>query len=62
MASLRQGDENDAISGKRRAILFMGISVLPFLQLRDRALEAVAAGEFSAFMRFYQNWVFAGLV
>ncbi|KAB2600829.1 MAR-binding filament-like protein 1-1 [Pyrus ussuriensis x Pyrus communis] len=42
MASLRQEDSNDGICSSRRAILFVGISVLPFLQLRGTALEGLA--------------------
>ncbi|KAL6285764.1 hypothetical protein ACE6H2_010154 [Prunus campanulata] len=45
MASLRQEDPNDAISSKRRAIMLVGISVLPFLQLRANALEGLATRE-----------------
>ncbi|PQQ07875.1 MAR-binding filament-like protein 1-1 [Prunus yedoensis var. nudiflora] len=45
MASLRQEDPNDAVSSKRRAIMLVGISVLPFLQLRANALEGLATRE-----------------
>ncbi|GLT52074.1 hypothetical protein SLA2020_254360 [Shorea laevis] len=45
MASLRDGDLNYAISNKRRAVLLVGISVLPLLQLRAGALEGVAKTE-----------------
>lgn len=46
MASLRQEDPNDAVSCKRRAIMLVGISVLPFLQLRANALEGLATSKF----------------
>ena len=47
MASLGQeGDPNDTISCKRRAVLFVGISVLPFLSSRARAFQDLATGEF----------------
>ncbi|CAB4303175.1 unnamed protein product [Prunus armeniaca] len=47
MASLRQEDPNDAVSCKRRAIMLVGISVLPFLQLRANALEGLATRQSS---------------
>ncbi|KAK9282230.1 hypothetical protein L1049_005144 [Liquidambar formosana] len=39
MVSSHHGSSDDGVFCKRRAILFVGISVLPFLQLRARALE-----------------------
>lgn len=46
MASLRQDDFNENVSKKRRAVLLVGISVLPFLKLRARALEDLVTSEF----------------
>lgn len=54
MASLRQEDPNDAVSRKRRAIMLVGISVLPFLQLRANALEGLATSKFN-FSCAFQN-------
>ncbi|KAE8688580.1 hypothetical protein F3Y22_tig00110963pilonHSYRG00110 [Hibiscus syriacus] len=39
MASLSHQDPNDHVSSKRRAVLLMGISILPLLQLRGNAIE-----------------------
>ncbi|MBA0829833.1 hypothetical protein Goarm_014411 [Gossypium armourianum] len=39
MACLTHEDPNDDVSGKRRAVLLVGISILPLLQLRSQALE-----------------------
>lgn len=39
MASMRHEDPNNSVHCKRRAILFVGISILPLLQLRAGALE-----------------------
>ncbi|TYH53481.1 hypothetical protein ES332_D09G103100v1 [Gossypium tomentosum] len=39
MACLTHEDPNDDVSGKRRAVLLLGISILPLLQLRSQALE-----------------------
>ncbi|KAK8581234.1 hypothetical protein V6N13_144273 [Hibiscus sabdariffa] len=39
MASLSHQDPNDHVSRKRRAVLLVGISILPFLQLRANATE-----------------------
>uniref|UniRef100_A0A2P2JF17 Uncharacterized protein MANES_11G047800 n=1 Tax=Rhizophora mucronata TaxID=61149 RepID=A0A2P2JF17_RHIMU len=36
---MRQDDQDDTFFGKKRAVLFLGISVLPFFQLRARGLE-----------------------
>ncbi|KAJ0006954.1 hypothetical protein Pint_29887 [Pistacia integerrima] len=41
MASLRQDDFDENVSNKRRAVLLVGISVLPFLKLRATALEGL---------------------
>lgn len=47
MASCGQeGHASDSIFCKRRAVLFVGISVLPFLSSRARALQDLATGEF----------------
>ncbi|KAI9401855.1 hypothetical protein POPTR_001G179600v4 [Populus trichocarpa] len=40
-ACMGQEDPMDIVFRKKRAILFLGISVLPFLQLRARALEGL---------------------
>ena len=45
MASLRQEDSKDGVCSMRRAILFVGISVLPLLQLRATALEGLATSK-----------------
>ncbi|XP_041002133.1 MAR-binding filament-like protein 1-1 isoform X3 [Juglans microcarpa x Juglans regia] len=45
MASLQREDPKDGVHCKRRAILFVGISILPLLQLTARALERVGANE-----------------
>lgn len=42
IACMQIGDQNDCDLFKKRAILFMGISILPLLRLRG---EADAAGE-----------------
>ncbi|XVF26723.1 hypothetical protein REPUB_Repub14bG0043000 [Reevesia pubescens] len=39
MTSLSHEYSNDDVSSKRRAVLLVGISILPFLQLRAEALE-----------------------
>ncbi|KAK6284569.1 hypothetical protein POUND7_003521 [Theobroma cacao] len=39
MACLAHEDPNDDVSSKRRAVLLVGMSILPFLQLRAQALE-----------------------
>ncbi|XWS16373.1 hypothetical protein CRYUN_Cryun34aG0081500 [Craigia yunnanensis] len=39
MASMTHEDPNEDVSRKRRAVLLVGISILPFLQLRAKALE-----------------------
>ncbi|KAJ9179129.1 hypothetical protein P3X46_010952 [Hevea brasiliensis] len=39
VACTRQEDQYDIVFSKKRAVLFVGISILPFLQLRARALE-----------------------
>ncbi|KAG2722970.1 hypothetical protein I3843_02G129300 [Carya illinoinensis] len=41
MASLQREDPNHGVRCKRRAILFVGLSILPLLQLTARALERV---------------------
>ncbi|KAF5466653.1 hypothetical protein F2P56_016560 [Juglans regia] len=45
MACLYHEDPNDGVHRKRRAILFVGISVLPLLQLTARAFEHLGAEE-----------------
>ncbi|KAH8489986.1 hypothetical protein H0E87_022487 [Populus deltoides] len=40
-ACMGQEDPKDIVFSKKRAVLFLGISVLPFLQLRARALEGL---------------------
>ncbi|KAE8700642.1 MAR binding filament-like protein 1, putative isoform 2 [Hibiscus syriacus] len=42
MASLSHQDPNDHVSRKRRAVLLVGISILPLLQLRANALDVSA--------------------
>ncbi|XP_021674375.2 MAR-binding filament-like protein 1-1 isoform X2 [Hevea brasiliensis] len=39
VACTRQEDPDDIVFSKKRAVLFVGITVLPFLQLRARAIE-----------------------
>lgn len=46
---------NEDVHRKRRAMLFVGISVLPFLQLKARALEGLGTSKLkkdSDFQRF----------
>jgi hypothetical protein len=50
MASMRHEDPNHSVHFKRRAILFVGISVLPLLQLRARAFERFGTSKIE-----YQN-------
>ncbi|KAG2722968.1 hypothetical protein I3843_02G129300 [Carya illinoinensis] len=45
MASLQREDPNHGVRCKRRAILFVGLSILPLLQLTARALERVGTNE-----------------
>ncbi|KAK7816637.1 mar-binding filament-like protein 1-1 [Quercus suber] len=45
MASMHHEDPNHSVHLKRRAILFVGITVLPLLQLKARALEGLATEE-----------------
>ncbi|KAG5537661.1 hypothetical protein RHGRI_024942 [Rhododendron griersonianum] len=45
MACIHQENPNDGVFCKRRAILFVGISVLPFLQLKAKPLEGLATEE-----------------
>ncbi|XP_022714933.1 MAR-binding filament-like protein 1-1 isoform X1 [Durio zibethinus] len=45
MAALTHEDPNDDVSSKRRAVLLVGISILPFLQLRAKALEGSSLKE-----------------
>ena len=45
MASMNQDDSSYRSPLQRRAILFVGISVLPLLQLRARALDGLATSE-----------------
>lgn len=42
MACIRQEKPNEGVLCKRKAILFVGISVLPFLQLKAKPLEGLA--------------------
>jgi hypothetical protein len=46
-ACMGQEDPKDIVFSKKRAVLFLGISVLPFLQLRARALEGLVTSEFN---------------
>ncbi|KAH7866065.1 hypothetical protein Vadar_015065 [Vaccinium darrowii] len=41
-ACIRQENPNEGVSCKRKAIRFVGISVLPFLQLKAKPLESLA--------------------
>lgn len=50
VACTRQEDPDSIIFSKKRAVLFVGIWVLPFLQLRARALEGSITSEFSYFV------------
>ncbi|KAK3219733.1 hypothetical protein Dsin_013703 [Dipteronia sinensis] len=43
MASMRPEEPNECVFSKRRAVLLLGISILPFYQFRARALEGVAS-------------------
>uniref|UniRef100_A0A1S8ACW7 Uncharacterized protein n=1 Tax=Citrus limon TaxID=2708 RepID=A0A1S8ACW7_CITLI len=45
MASMRPGDPKDNIFIRRKTILLVGISVLPLLNLRARALDGLAPSE-----------------
>lgn len=45
MASMRPGDPKDNIFSRRKTILLVGISVLPLLNLRARALDGLASRE-----------------
>ena len=45
MASMHHEDPNHSVHLKRRAILFVGITVLPLLQLKARALEGLATSK-----------------
>ncbi|KAI5567580.1 hypothetical protein BDE02_13G100100 [Populus trichocarpa] len=44
-ACMGQEDPKDIVFSKKRAVLFFGISVLPFLQLRARALEGLVTSK-----------------
>ncbi|KAK9054699.1 hypothetical protein SSX86_025778 [Deinandra increscens subsp. villosa] len=46
---IQNHDHNDDVSCQRRSILFMGISFLPFLNLKARALENLAPDESGMF-------------
>ncbi|KAB1218588.1 MAR-binding filament-like protein 1-1 [Morella rubra] len=45
MAFMHHEGPNEDVHRKRRAMLFVGISVLPFLQLKARALEGLGTKE-----------------
>uniref|UniRef100_A0A3N7FZZ5 Uncharacterized protein n=1 Tax=Populus trichocarpa TaxID=3694 RepID=A0A3N7FZZ5_POPTR len=47
-ACMGQEDPKDIVFSKKRAVLFLGISVLPFLQLRARALEGLVTIQVAA--------------
>ncbi|KAI5567574.1 hypothetical protein BDE02_13G099700 [Populus trichocarpa] len=49
-ACMGQEDPKDIVFSKKRAVLFLGISVLPFLQLRARALEGLVTTWSSYFL------------
>ncbi|KAJ6884661.1 hypothetical protein NC652_031611 [Populus alba x Populus x berolinensis] len=52
-ACMGQEDPKDNVFSKKRAVLFLGNSVLPFLQLRARALEGLVTSEFNFFFFLY---------
>lgn len=52
MASMRPGDPKDNIFIRRKTILLVGISVLPLLNLRARALDGLAPSECSVSFGF----------
>lgn len=45
VACMNHQDPNDIVFFKKRAILFMGISILPLLKLRESAAQGLAPGE-----------------
>lgn len=53
MACIRHGNPNDIVFCKRRAILFMSISILPLLKSRAEAVESLAAGELGFRISFH---------
>lgn len=53
-ACMRQDDTMDVNFTRKRAVLFVGISVLPFLQLRAGAVEGLVASE----CLFLVSWAF----
>ncbi|KDO51184.1 hypothetical protein CISIN_1g036820mg [Citrus sinensis] len=57
MASMRPGDPKDNIFTRRKTILLVGISVLPLLNLRARALDGLAprSGVLGALYALTQN-------
>jgi len=57
-ACMGQEDPMDIVFRKKRAILFLGISVLPFLQLRARALEGLVTSEFNFLVFGIRNMEF----
>ncbi|KAH8489992.1 hypothetical protein H0E87_022493 [Populus deltoides] len=70
-ACMGQEDPKDIVFSKKRAVLFLGISVLPFLQLRARALEGLVTMDnkwfdasvlYAAWSSYFLNgWSFAQL-
>lgn len=52
MTSMRPGDPKDNIFSRRKTILLVGISVLPLLNLRARALDGLASSECSVSLGF----------
>ncbi|KAF5726894.1 hypothetical protein HS088_TW22G00579 [Tripterygium wilfordii] len=55
VASLRQDDRGDAMFSQRRVFLFVGLSVLPSLRLRARAIEDLAKSEESGLKTTEEN-------
>lgn len=63
MASTRPGDPKDNIFITRKTILLVGISVLPLLNLRARALDGLARSECSVsfgFSRYIYIYIYFG--
>ena len=57
-ACMGQENPKDIVFSKKRAILFLGISILPFLQLRARALEGLVTSEFNFLVFGIRNMEF----
>lgn len=60
---MQHPEPNDGVLCQRRAILFMGISVLPFLNLKAKAFENLASDklgmfDFIFFLQDFDKFVF----